>query len=124
MIYEETDERFYVAESTIPGAGVGLFAKIDMATGERLAVIGALVKSGSVSDQATSYADEYKLRVGDLLLIPLGYAGLVNHSSEPNLEKQIEGEELYLRLTKPVAAGEELFFAYSEYARQRYGIPG
>lgn len=43
-----------------------------MAEGDRLAVIGALVRRESVSDQCTHGANEHKLRVGDdHPLIPL-----------------------------------------------------
>ena len=122
VIVNETDDRFYIAESTVPGAGRGLFARVPLSTGDRLAVIGVLVAPDSLSDQLTAYTDEYKLRLGSLLLIPLGYGGMVNHSADPNLEKQVEGDSLYLRVTRPVQAGEELFFSYSDYARQRYGI--
>jgi SET domain-containing protein len=123
MVIRETDERFYVGESGIPGAGWGLFARRDLPAGERLAVIGVLVERDSLADACTRYADEYKLRVGDhLLLIPCGFAALANHSAQPNLEKVVEGESLFLRLTRDVAAGEELCFAYSAYALARFGI--
>jgi len=49
-------------------------------------------------------------------------AGIANHSSQPNLTKVVEGDALFLELTRDVTAGEELCFAYSEYARERYGI--
>src|SRR5204863_8672919 len=87
VILDESDTRFYVAPSTIPGAGQGLFAGASLAAGERLAVLGVLVRGGSASDQCTGFADEYKLRVGDYLLIPCGLAAMANHSSQPNLAK-------------------------------------
>ena len=37
----------------------------------------------------TRYADGYKYRVGKHLLIPVGYGGMVNHGSTPNLEQVI-----------------------------------
>lgn len=122
MIVEECDNRFYVRESTIPGAGRGLFAKAPMASGDKIEVIGILIATGSVSDECTHYADQYKFRVGSNLLVPLGYGGMVNHSSSPNTEKVIEGETVYLRVVQPVAVDEELFFSYSEYAQQRFGL--
>ena len=114
MIIVENDERFYVNTSTIPGAGDGLFAKTFLAEGKRLEVIGVLVPAGSVSDVCTRYADCYKFRVGDLLLIPLGFGGMVNHSRNPNLKKVIDGQRVYLRTTRPIHPGEELFFTYGE----------
>jgi hypothetical protein len=71
----------------------------------------------------TRFADAYKFRAGDRLLIPAGYAGLVNHSkARANLEKVVAGHEVFLRVTRPVAAGEELFFCYSDYAQERFGL--
>ena len=122
MLIAESDDRFYAAESTISGAGRGLFARVPLKAGERLAVLGVFVASGSPADQYTSFADEYKFRVGDRLLIPCGVAAMANHSSQPNLAKVIDGDALFLELLRDVDAGEELFFAYSEYARARYGI--
>jgi len=116
------DERFYVAASTIAGAGQGLFARRPLSVGDTLEVPGVLLQRDSISDQCTAYADAYKLRVGDKLLLPLGYAALVNHSDAPNMEKHIEKGALYFRVTKPVVAGEELFIAYSAYACERFGI--
>jgi SET domain len=113
-IITETDERFRVNPSTVPGAGDGLFARTSLGEGESLEVIGVLVPAGSVSDVCTRYADHYKFRVGDFLLIPLGLGAMVNHSRHPNMEKVIEGEKVYLRTTRPIQPGEELFFTYGE----------
>ncbi len=119
---DESDARFYAGPSTIPGAGQGLFARVSLSAGDRLAVPGLLVPRGSASDRYTAFADEYKFRVGDNLLIPCGVAAMANHSSQPNLAKVVDGDVLFLELTRDVTAGEELCFAYSEYARERYGI--
>jgi hypothetical protein len=103
-----------VAASTVTGAGDGLFAKVALAEDERLEVIGVLVRAGSDSDRCTRYADHDKFRVGDQLLIPPGFGSLVNHSKRPNLEKVVEGHTVDLRATRPVRAGEELFFTYGD----------
>ena len=115
MIINENDDRYYVGVSTLPGAGEGLFACLPLGEGDRLEVIGVLVPSGSVSDACTRYADRYKFRVGELLLIPLGFGGMVNHSRRPNMEKVVEGRSVYLRATRPISAGEELFFDYGDH---------
>ncbi len=111
----ENDDRMYIDVSTISGAGNGLFAKIPLSEGDRLEVIGVLVPAGSASDVCSRYADRYKFRVGDFLLIPLGFGGMVNHSERPNVEKVIEGHSVYLRTTRPIPAGEELFFRYGDH---------
>ena len=119
---DEPDGRFYAAPSTVPGAGQGLFARVPLQAGDRLAVIGVLVRRDSASDRYTHFADEYKFRAGDHLLIPCGVAAMANHSAQPNIEKVLEGEAVFLELLRDVVAGEELCFAYSEYARERYGV--
>ena len=123
MILDESDQRFSVGPSTVPGAGLGLFARVRLRAGDRLAVIGVLVRRHSLADQCTGYADQYKYRAGDCVLIPCGVAAMANHSPHPNLEKVIEGEAVFLELLRDVDAGEELFLAYSEYARERFGSP-
>ena len=91
-----------------------MFSKRYLAEGERLEVLGVLVAAGSVSDACTRYADCYKFRVGDHLLIPFGFGGIVNHSRNPNLMKVIDDQKVYLRTTRPIHAGEELFFTYGD----------
>lgn len=122
MILDERDDRFYAKSSTIPGAGRGLFARVPLKAGDRLKIIGVRVRRDSASDDYTAFADGYKFRVGDDLLIPCGIAALANHSSEPNLRK-VEGDDaVFLELLRDVDADEELCFAYSEYACTRSAL--
>ena len=120
MHLDESDDRFAAGESALPGAGLGLFARLPLRAGDRLAVIGVRVRRNSASDHCTAFADAYKVRVGDDLLIPCGLAALANHSPTPNLRKVIEGDAVFLELLRDVAAGEELCFEYSAYARERF----
>jgi SET domain-containing protein len=122
VILDELDTRFYAGPSTLPGAGRGLFARVPLQAGDRLTVVGVLVKRESAADRYTAFADEYKFRAGDYLLIPCGVAGMANHSSTPNLGKVVEGDAIFLELLRDVDAGDELCFSYSDYARERYGI--
>ena len=122
MNANETDSRFYVAASTLPGAGEGLFAAQPLAAGERLLVVGVLVEAGSVADRCTSYADAYKLRAGEWLLIPVGWGAKVNHSRAPNVRKIVEHGNVYLEATRPIARGEEIVFTYSDYAAERFAL--
>jgi hypothetical protein len=120
---EETDGRFYIGPSTIPGAGDGLFARVPLRAGDRLAVIGVTIRADSPADLCTRYADEHKYRVGDALLIPIGYGAMVNHSPSPNMAKVVDGGDLYLEALRHIDAGEELFFAYDPRALERFGLP-
>jgi hypothetical protein len=124
MFLNETDDRFEVGQSTIPNAGSGVFAAQPLEPGDRLRVVGVFINPNSLSDLCTRFADEHKFRAGDRLLIPAGFGGMVNHSSTaPNMEKVLEGDELFLVATRHVDAGEELLWRYSEYARERFGLP-
>jgi SET domain-containing protein len=114
--------RFYVRKSTIPSAGNGLFAKKSMASGEVLKIRGSLIRRNSLEDVCTRYADPYKFRIGSYLLIPQGYAAMVNHSSTPNLKKVIKGKTVFLQALRRIEKGEELFFCYSRYAQKRFHI--
>jgi hypothetical protein len=118
----ETDDRFVLGPSTISGAGLGVFARVALAAGDVLPVLGVLVPAESVSDACTHYADHHKFRVGDLLLVPVGFGGMVNHAAEPNLEKVVVGQRVLLRAQRPIAAGEELFFRYPDAALRRLGL--
>jgi hypothetical protein len=123
MTVNETDPRFYLADSTIPGGGNGLFAKVPLAQGDRFTVIGVLIERDTETDKCTHFADQHKLRIGEkFLLIPLGYGGMVNHSSTPNMEKVVEGTDLYMSALRNIEAGEELFFSYHPYAQERFGF--
>lgn len=83
ILIEENDDRFYIAKSTIPNAGMGLFAKVDLEPNDALEVIGALVRTGSVADQCTKYAHRYKFLAskGDHI-VPMGYAGMINSTDD------------------------------------------
>jgi hypothetical protein len=121
---EELDDRFYVGPSSIPGAGDGLFSRVPLRAGDRLAVIGMTIRADSVADRCTRYADEHKYRVGDSLVIPIGYAAMVNHSSSPNMAKVADGGGLYLEALRDIDTNEELSFAYDPRALGRFGLTG
>ena len=104
MIFEETDDRFYIATSNIPNAGRGLFAARQIKQGEVLFVSGVLVERGSEADKTTYFLDTYKFAAdpkvkdneidyGKYVICPLGYAALVNHSTTNNVEIRYSGDE-------------------------------
>ena len=123
MRVDEEDDRFYVAESTVPGAGRGLFTKQPLRKGDRFEVIGVIVRRESTSDRCTHFCDHHKFRIGETeLLIPLGFGGMVNHSPTPNVQKVFEGDRVYLEALRDLAANEEVFFIYTEYAQEAFGL--
>ena len=119
------DDRFEVRPSAVPGAGLGVFARVPLPAGAELEVVGVLVRRDSLADHCTHYADRHKFRVGaDLLLIPVGPGGLVNHSFEPNLDRVELPGRVVLRTRRAVAAGEELFFCYPPSGREGFAATG
>jgi hypothetical protein len=119
LFHEETDDRFEVKPSTILGAGSGLFAKVSLAVGERLMIHGVSLERDSPADLCTEYANAYKLRCGNRLIIPMGFAGLINHAAAPhtNLRKvEPPDGEAYFECTRHIQPGEELFFSYHTFA--------
>ena len=120
----ETDTRFYIAPSTIAGAGDGLFAAERLGTGDRLRIVGVLIERDSIVDRCTDYADPHKVRVGTALLIPVGWAAKANHHDDPNMRKVIEGHDVFLEAVRPIAKNEEIFFRYHEYATSRFETRG
>lgn len=114
---DEKDSRFIVKKSKVRGAGLGLFAGKSLKKGEALKVNGVLIRRGGEADRFTHYADRHKFRVGRHVLIPMGPAGMANHSFVPNMEKKIRGRQVYLRALRPLAKGEELFFTYANWRK-------
>jgi hypothetical protein len=60
IVFEEDDDRFYIAQSTVNLAGNGLFAKKPIKKNDWLEITGVLVHRESVADQCTYYANAYK----------------------------------------------------------------
>lgn len=119
----EADARFEVRPSGVLGAGRGVFARVDLPAGAELEIVGVLVERDSPADLCSHFADRHKFVVGERwLLVPLGYGGMVNHSDEPNMVREVRGDRVFLRALRPVAAGEELFHQYTPAARERTGI--
>jgi hypothetical protein len=84
IVIDEEDKRFFIADSSIPNGGKGLFAKVLIPKGSNLEIIGAMVRKGSVADECTDYAKRYKFLGGkeDAYIVPFGYGGIVNHTDD------------------------------------------
>jgi hypothetical protein len=136
-LIEENDTRFYIKESTIPGAGLGVFAKCPLKTGDFLEIIGAQVEVGSIADQCTHFADKYKFAATGKIkggkrviehtrkIVPFGYGGMVNHAPTPEQQNAVidyhktpiqpaAGQAIY-RFTRDIERDEEVLGNYGEH---------
>lgn len=113
---EETDERFTVGDSTIPGAGNGLFAVELIPKGEYLEIIGVQVDVAGISHLSTKYADRYKFAAEPSkqfqhAIIPIGYAAFVNQSPTPDQQNVAIAHLPKDRITRNPDAGQAVYMA-------------
>lgn len=126
ILVREDDPRFYLSQSTLPNAGLGVFTNVNLKAGDFLEIVGIEVEEESDANRCTHYAHGYKFASGNKgrLIIPLGFAGMVNHATDhqgQNMEleylprkktKNVNAGSAILRVIKPVKAGDELFHYY------------
>lgn len=90
ILIKETDNRFYLKKSGLKDAGTGVFAKGSIKAGEYLEIIGVAVEIGSPAAKCTTWAQHYKFAAKDKNfdrhIIPLGYAAIINHTSDQTLQ--------------------------------------
>ena len=111
-------QSFIVKPSTVPGAGVGIFALHDVAEGTHMALFAPnfeeeIRQPGDVPEELQIYCIDQK---DGSLLCPkyfncLDIGNYLNHSSQPNM-RYVEGSGYVAR--RDVQAGEELFGDYRE----------
>lgn len=113
----EKDTRFYVKESNIENAGLGLYAKEKLPLGSRLEVTGVLVDKNSPSEACTRYARDYRFFYSEeQILVPTGWAGMANHASRFNAVLIKAEDKLYLEMLRDIPADEEILYEYSTAA--------
>lgn len=128
-IVEETDLRFTTAPSTIPQAGMGCFATVDLKKGDHLEIIGVYVRRDGPANRCTAYANRYKFAGNDkqeMFIVPMGYGGMVNHTNDKQQQNvrlefirglskrsQDAGQVVYTFI-RDIKAGEELLGYYGD----------
>ena len=128
-IIEETDKRFELMASSIPNAGMGCFATEDLKKGDHIEVIGVYVKRGGPADKCTGYASRYKFSGNnkqDTHIVPMGYAGMINHTNDKKLQnvaleyvpglakRSSDAGQVIYRFIRNIKAGEELLGYYGD----------
>lgn len=112
----ENDPRFYIKNSTLPGAGLGLFAKQPLKQGQWLEIIGVMVERNTAADQCTAFANEYKFgsKYDEEIwhIIPLGYAAIINQANTKG-QQNCEIRNIKAKVTNKKIKSNKDFFAYS-----------
>ena len=126
MIFQEPEEnlrKYRIAASTIPNAGRGVFALVDLKKGDFIEVIGAKVKYGSLEDNCTQYAHNYKFFADgrEHSLVPMGIGGIVNQAptvrqQNATLVQTDDGRVLYI-FNRDIKSGEEILGHYGSPSR-------
>lgn len=119
-------KRIEVRNSPIHGRGV--FAKVDIAAGERVIEYRgeriSHARAAELYGDNTEYGHTFLFTLNDKYLVDGGVNGnsakWINHSCEPNCEAILyvnedyeeEKDKLYIEAIKPIAAGTEISFDY------------
>ncbi len=112
---------FEVRESTIPGAGRGLFARVAVEPGETIGYYtGEVVGWERLTDQSYSKS-KYIFAVGrDRFVVARGpranHIRYINHATEPNAFAVVSTRWKTVRIEaiRPVKPGDEIFLDYGE----------
>lgn len=113
---ETTD--IYVAPSTIPNAGYGVFASKDIKKGTVIERAPFLETSTPYGGELMHYVFQSHLNP-DKSLVVFGYGSIYNHALNPNvvysISSQLPSDRLFTyTTTKNVKKGDELFINYGE----------
>ena len=117
IIEIEPSDKIYLAESSIPNADRGVFAKNPISEGELIEscpVIEVSLKDPANSDENGLLVD-YFFYFGDGLALALGFGSVYNHSYEPNAtyKKNLEAKTIEFIAIKEIAKGEEITVNYN-----------
>ena len=111
MLIDEDDGRFYIGDSGIAGAGNGLFARVSLSRGDRLEVIGVLVKPARFPTSATTTPTSISSRVEDRCCYPAGLTAAwpTTRLERPTCKRSSKATRCSWRPAGRIGAGEELF---------------
>ncbi len=119
--------KVFVAPSTIPNGGRGVFARVPISKGEIIETCPAIViterylhSSGPVQDYVFASARE-----DGSSLLAHGSCGLFNHSDTPNAAfRTTLSDDVIITATRHIAPGKEIFISYGpDYWQARNQVP-
>ncbi|MCL1888252.1 MAG: SET domain-containing protein-lysine N-methyltransferase [Kiritimatiellaeota bacterium] len=106
-----------VGRSGVAGAGRGVFARVDLPAGTRVAEYTGVVcddKDYALEDEG-DYVVLFSVGRGRVIDPRKGggsVARWINHSCDPNCAAAQEGGRIFIETLRPVATGGELFYDY------------
>lgn len=116
-----TADSFRVGPSTIPGAGLGLFARVPIGLEETIGYYTGEVITLEELEQGRYAGSSYLLWVTSRHIVvgegpKANYTRYINHSEEPNafLIVSTRWKTARLEAVREIAPGEEIFFHYGE----------
>ncbi|MCL1888592.1 MAG: SET domain-containing protein-lysine N-methyltransferase [Kiritimatiellaeota bacterium] len=106
-----------VAKSGVPGAGRGVFARVDIPKGTRVAEYTGVVcrEADYAYEDEGDYVVLFSIGRGRVLDPRKGNASVarwINHSCEPNCAASQDGGRIFIEAERALRAGEELFYNY------------
>jgi hypothetical protein len=120
IIYTEVD--FEIRPSTIKGAGMGLFSRVDIELEETIGYYtGEVITEAQLFEESTFAGSNYIMWVcTNHIIVGEGpranYTRYINHSSEPNafLIVSTRWKSARFECVDPIRPGDEIFFNYGE----------
>ncbi len=124
-------KKLYIAPSTLPGAGRGVFCTADIKEGEVIENCPILIfdKADDAHITKTLLAHYIFDYTGRASMLALGFGSLYNHHITPNAKYELleyDGmdeihNELSITAIKPIPKGEEIFINYGTFYDEKYG---
>jgi hypothetical protein len=119
-IYTEAD--FEILPSTIKGAGMGLFSRVDIGLEETIGYYtGEVITETQLHEESQFAGSDYIMWVcTNHIIVGEGpranYTRYINHSSEPNafLIVSTRWKSARFECVNPIRPGDEIFFNYGE----------
>lgn len=114
-----TSRKVFLAKSTIPGAGRGIFAACDLHKDELIECCPVIeIPPAQVSYLQETELSNYYFQWGEdqrELAVCFGFGSLYNHSYEPNAtyQKNYEGKVISFVTIKEIKKGEEITVNYN-----------
>lgn len=110
-------QKIYVAPSTLPGAGRGVFAKVPIAKDELIETcpVISVPLTDTANDDDKGLLTNYFFYFGDGLAMVLGFGSLYNHSYNANATyiKRPKDSIVEFRAVKDIPKGQEITVNYN-----------